>query len=92
LERIRPAKSGKSQMFTFSGMWKPKFIYTKGGAWGGVAPPKKWWVRGAKPPRKFLILRIENKRFSLKSFNFSIENSGFIKVRILLVWYLVGTK
>ena len=28
-------------------------------------------VRGAKPPEKFVILRIKNKRFSLKDFNFT---------------------
>ncbi len=70
----------------------PIYISERTGGPGVEAPPKKKWkVRGAKPPGKFLILRIKNKRFSLKSFNFSVQNSGFFMVRNLLVCYLVGT-
>ncbi len=58
----------------------PHLIYPNGGGGSG----------GAEPPGNFFILRIKNKRFSLKSFNFFVENSGFIKVRILPVWYLVA--
>jgi len=66
-------------MAIFGGMSFPHFIYPNGGS------------EGAEPPGFFLILRIKNKRFSLKSFNFSFQNSGFKMVINLLVSYLIGT-
>ncbi len=75
----RPSKYGKSQMPVFIWDVKSQLYISEGG------------VRGAKPLGFFVILRIKNKRVSLKSFISSVQNSGFKMLRNLLVWYLVGT-
>jgi hypothetical protein len=46
-------------------MSNPEFIYQNEGVWEGEAPPRK------------MVLRIKNKGFSLKSFIFFVQKSGF---------------
>ena len=78
-------------MPTFLGLSNPHYIYPKGeGSGGGEAPPEKWKVRGAEPPGIFLILRIKNKRFSLKDFHMSAKNSAIYMLGNVLV-RLLGT-
>ena len=53
----------------------PTYMYANGGGpGGGEASPKKIGGPRGGAPRDFLILRIKNKRFSLKDLNMSSQN------------------
>jgi hypothetical protein len=94
LDQTRPSPSCTKWYFPLAMFfcWDtfPSGIYPNGG------------VRGALPIGKFLILRIRNKRFSLKSFHLSAQNSVLKNLRMywsgtgLSTWlvlcrYFVGT-